>query len=149
MATTNLQDNLNWLLIRASMTVKQRLMKLSEEYDLTLMQALTLCLLEPGDTVPMSTISDLLACDPSNVTGIVERLSVGSYIERRESHIDRRVKTVKLTEAGVALRNKLLPRITENDASNLVNLSQDEIAILKKLLQKTLPVSATLKHNVP
>ena len=141
MSTTNLQDNLNWLLIRSSVIVKQRLMKLSEEYNLTLMQALTICLLEPDQTVPMSTISDLLACDPSNVTGIVERLSVGSYVDRRESSTDRRVKTIHLTSAGAALRNKLLPRITENDAANLGSLSPDEIAMLKQLLRKTLPES--------
>jgi DNA-binding MarR family transcriptional regulator len=146
MAITNLQDNLNWLLIRASMIAKQRLMKLSEAYDLSVMQALTLCLLEPGDTVPMSTVSDLLTCDPSNVTGIVERLSVGAYIERRESSSDRRVKTIRLTEAGMALRNKLLLGIIEHDTSTLTTLTQAEIKTLKKLLLKTLPVSAALKH---
>ena len=139
MATTNLQDNLNWLLIRSSIAAKQRLMKASEAHNLTPMQALTLCSLEPGDAVPMSQISDLLACDPSSVTGIVERLSVGSYIERRESQTDRRVKTIKLTEAGIKLRDKLLPKIAEKDAPNLADLTQDEIKTLKKLLVKTLP----------
>src|ERR1700750_1495747 len=104
MASTNLQDSTSWLLIRASMVVKQRLIKLAEKYDLSLMQAFTLCLLEPGQTVHMSSISDLLTCDLSNVTGIVERLAVGGYIDRRESSTDRRVKTVNLTEAGTALR---------------------------------------------
>src|SRR6185312_4169011 len=97
MKTTKFQDDLNWILIRASMVAKQRLLKASEANDLTLMQGLTLCLLEPGEGVPMSAISDNLACDPSNVTGIVERLANGAYIERRESAHDRRVKTVQLT----------------------------------------------------
>jgi DNA-binding MarR family transcriptional regulator len=138
MTTINLQDNLNWLLIRASMTVKQRLVKLAEEYNLTLMQALTLCLIEPGQTIHMSAISELLACDASNVTGIVERLSVGSYISRRESSSDRRVKTIQLTPSGEALRDRLLPRITEISAPSLAALSQDESAQLKALLIKTL-----------
>jgi DNA-binding MarR family transcriptional regulator len=142
MATTNLQDNLNWLLIRASIAAKQRLMKASEAYNLTPMQALTLCALEPGEAVPMSQISELLACDPSSVTGIVERLSVGSYIERREASTDRRVKTIKLTEAGLELRDKLLPKIAEKDAPNLQRLTPEEIKELKELLLKTLPVSA-------
>jgi DNA-binding MarR family transcriptional regulator len=141
MSTTNLQDNLNWLLIRSSMVVKHRLMKVSEEYNLTLMQALTICLLEPETTVPMSRISDLLACDPSNVTGIVERLSIGSYLERRESISDRRVKTIRLTDAGVALRSTLLPKVTDYVAAGTENLTQDEIARLKHLLRKTLPES--------
>jgi DNA-binding MarR family transcriptional regulator len=147
MPITNLQDNLNWLLIRASLVAKQRLIKLSEEYNLTVMQALTICMLGPEDSVPMSTISDLLVCDPSNVTGIIERLSHGSYIERRESSADRRVKTVQLTRSGIELRNKLLPGIVENDTSNLSLLSSDEIDVLKALLVKTLPTATALKHS--
>jgi DNA-binding MarR family transcriptional regulator len=146
MATTNLQDNLNWLLIRASIAAKQRLMKASEAYNLTPMQALTLCSLEPGEAIPMSQISDLLACDPSSVTGIIERLSVGFYIERREGSTDRRVKTIKLTAAGITLRDKLLPKIAEKGAPNLEHLSPDEIKALKKLLVKTLPPSTPPKH---
>ena len=138
MSTINLQDNLNWILIRSSMSVKQRLMKISEEYSLTLMQALTLCLIEPDQAMPMSGISELLSCDASNVTGIVERLSVGSYIVRRESPADRRVKTIQLTDAGLALRNKLLPRITETSSPGLAALSPEETASLKRLLLKTL-----------
>ena len=147
MATTNLQDNLNWLIIRSSILAKQRLMKVSETYHLTPMQALALCSLDPGEAVPMSQISDLLACDPSSLTGIVEHLSVGSYIERRESSTDRRIKTVRLTEAGIKLRDTLLPKIAEKDAPNLENLTQNEISTLKELLAKTLPVASSSKHH--
>jgi DNA-binding MarR family transcriptional regulator len=147
METTNLESNLNWLLIRASMVAKQRLIKLSEAFDLTPMQALTICLLEPGDTIPMSTISELLVCDPSNVTGIIERLSNGRFIERRESSSDRRVKTVSLTEEGIVLRKKLIPGISESEATNLAALSREEIRSLKQLLVKTLPVASILKSH--
>lgn len=131
------------------MLTKQRLMKLAEEYDLTLMQAMTLCLIEPGIPVPMSIISELLTCDPSNVTGIVERLSVGSYIERRESPADRRVKTITLTTPGEALRDKLLPRITGYDTPNLHDLSQNEINTLKNLLLKLVPATSVTKPDHP
>jgi DNA-binding MarR family transcriptional regulator len=147
MATANIQENINWLLIRASMLTKQRLMKLAEEYDLTLMQALTVCLLEPAEPTPMAAISELLSCDPSNVTGIVERLSVGNYIERRENPQDRRVKTITLTTEGEALRSKLLPRITDYEAPNLGALSEHEITSLKKLLTKMIPVSACVRRD--
>jgi DNA-binding MarR family transcriptional regulator len=141
MLTNDLQHNINWLLLRASLVAKQRLIKISEDYDLSPMQALTICLLEPGDTVPMSAISELLVCDASNVTGIVERLSNGSYIERKELSTDRRVKTISLTSAGIELRNKLVPSIIENNAANLASLSEQEIETLKDLLIKVLPVS--------
>jgi DNA-binding MarR family transcriptional regulator len=141
MATIDLQHNINWLLMRASLVAKQRLIKISEDYDLSPMQALTICLLEPGDIVPMSAISELLVCDASNVTGIVERLSHGSYIERKELSTDRRVKTINLTQTGIELRNKLVPSITQNNATNLASLSEQEIETLKDILVKVIPVS--------
>ncbi len=138
MSTNSFQDDINWLLIRASISAKHRLLKTADEYNLSIMQALTICLMEPGKTLPMSAISDFLVCDRSNVTGIVERLSAGSYIERRESNIDRRVKTIELTQSGIKLRDKLLPKVSDEDAPNLENLSQEEINTLKAILLKTI-----------
>jgi len=146
MATKDLQENLNWLLLRSSMLAKQRLAKVSEEHNLAPMQAITLCLLEPSEAVPMSMISDLLSCDASNVTGIVERLSVGGYIERRELSSDRRVKTITLTPEGVLLREKILPTVAEHDAPSLKNLTAEEAATLKALLIKTLPEETTQRY---
>jgi DNA-binding MarR family transcriptional regulator len=137
MAESKLQDTISWLLLQSSMSAKHRLMKSSDAYDLSLMQAFTLCLLTPGESVAMSSISGLLSCDPSNVTGIVERLSVGAYIERRECATDRRVKTITLTDAGLALRAEFLEQINEIDASNLAQLTETEVATLKALLLKT------------
>jgi DNA-binding MarR family transcriptional regulator len=145
MSTASFKDDTNWLLIKASITAKQRLNQTAEAHHLSIMQALTLCLIEPGEDVPMSEISDLLACDRSNVTGIVERLSVGAYIERRESSNDRRVKIIKLTDTGIALRDKLLPKVSDSDAPNLKNLSHDEVKELKHLLLKTISQTETPK----
>jgi DNA-binding MarR family transcriptional regulator len=149
MAKTNSQDNINWLLLRSSMMAKQRLMKITEKHDLSPMQALTLCLLEPKETVAMSVISESLACDPSNVTGIVERLTTGGLIERRECATDRRVKTINLTQAGITLRTQIMLKISETDATNLADLDEDELEILKQLLIKTLPKVTATKQYLP
>lgn len=146
MANISLTDNINWLLIRSSIVAKQDLIKIAEEYDLSLMQALTLCILEPGKPVAMSIVSDTFVCDPSNVTGIVERLSVGGYIERRESAKDRRVKTINLTESGYVLRLALIEKITAADVPNLENLTPEEVDQLRCLLTKALPNKALLKQ---
>lgn len=143
MTTQQLQDNVNWLLLRASLLTKQRLMKISEEYDLTIMQAFTLCLLEPDNPVPMHSISGLLGCDPSNITGVVDRLSTGGYIERKESTADRRVKTIVLTDKGLKLRSDVLHRITDTNSPNLANLTTVDIEMLKQLLAKIIPDKPT------
>jgi DNA-binding MarR family transcriptional regulator len=52
----------------------------------------------------MGAMADLLHCDPSNVTGIVDTLEQRKLAERKPSEGDRRVKVVELTAAGKKLR---------------------------------------------
>jgi DNA-binding MarR family transcriptional regulator len=53
---------------------------------------------------PMGRMAELLHCDPSNVTGIVDALEERNLAERKPSEVDRRVKVVELTAAGKKLR---------------------------------------------
>ncbi len=52
----------------------------------------------------MGRMAELLHCDPSNVTGIVDALEERNLAERKPSEVDRRVKVVELTAAGKKLR---------------------------------------------
>jgi DNA-binding MarR family transcriptional regulator len=53
---------------------------------------------------PMGRMAELLHCDPSNVTGIVDALEERNLAKRKPSEADRRVKVVELTVAGKKLR---------------------------------------------
>ncbi|MBS1843416.1 MAG: MarR family transcriptional regulator [Actinobacteria bacterium] len=52
----------------------------------------------------MGRMAELLRCDPSNVTGIVDALEDRDLAVRRPSTEDRRVKAIELTAAGRKLR---------------------------------------------
>lgn len=52
----------------------------------------------------MGRMAELLRCDPSNVTGIVDALEDRDLAERKPSASDRRVKVIELTTAGEKLR---------------------------------------------
>jgi MarR family transcriptional regulator, organic hydroperoxide resistance regulator len=52
----------------------------------------------------MGRMAELLRCDPSNVTGIVDGLEERKLAARKPSAEDRRVKVVELTAAGRKLR---------------------------------------------
>jgi DNA-binding MarR family transcriptional regulator len=52
----------------------------------------------------MGRMAELLHCDPSNVTGIVDALEDRDLAGRKPSADDRRVKVVELTAAGKKLR---------------------------------------------
>jgi DNA-binding MarR family transcriptional regulator len=52
----------------------------------------------------MGRMAELLRCDPSNVTGIVDALEARKLAARKPSEADRRVKVIELTAAGRKLR---------------------------------------------
>ncbi|MFF5255467.1 MarR family winged helix-turn-helix transcriptional regulator [Streptomyces leeuwenhoekii] len=58
---------------------------------------LSLLSLEP---LPMRRLAQRLRCEPSNVTGIVDRLELRGLVERRPDPADRRVKVAAATDEG-------------------------------------------------
>ncbi len=86
---------------------------LCEELDLTPSQGLALRRLDPERPLAMSTLAEALACDASNVTGIVDKLETRGLIARRGADHDRRIKTLVVTERGRALRDRLIARLLE------------------------------------
>ena len=143
MISKQLQDQLSLLIIRSSMKGKYAIVDIAERSHITLMQALTLCLLEPNEPTPMKALSTFMSCDPSNITPIVEQLVAEDLVVRKESATDRRAKTVTLTEKGLALRDKFLEITTSTRLPHLDRLSEDETKQLIAILEKATDVSAT------
>ena len=69
--------------------------------------------LAPGLAAPMISLAQALRCDDSNVTGLVDKLEERGMVSRKGDPNDRRVKLVVLTDQGVALRERLLERLSE------------------------------------
>jgi DNA-binding MarR family transcriptional regulator len=143
MISKQLQDQLSLLIIRSSMKGKYAIVQIAEDHHITLMQALTLCLLEPNQPVPMKSLSTFMSCDPSNITGIVEQLVIEGLVDRKESVQDRRVKTVTITQEGLVLRDKFLEITTSTRLPNLDQLSDGETEQLITILGKATDTSAT------
>lgn len=143
MISKRLQDQLSLLIIRSSMKGKYAIMQIAEDNHITMMPALTLCLLEPGQPVPMKSLSTFMSCDPSNITVIVEQLVNEGLVERKESSTDRRVKTVSLTDKGLAVRDKFLEITTSTRLPHLDQLSEQETEQLIAILGKATDTSAT------
>lgn len=143
MIAKQLQDQLSLLIIRSSMKGKYAIMQIAENNNITMMPALTLCLLEPNQPVPMKSLSSFLSCDPSNITGIVEQLVSEGLVERKEATHDRRIKTVTLTEKGLRLRDKFLEITTSTRLPHLDQLTEKETEQLMTILGKATATSAT------
>jgi DNA-binding MarR family transcriptional regulator len=135
----SIDNNLSWLFLQVSYRSKQTMLRLAESFDITLQQLYTLVFMEPGQPRKMSELATVLVCDPSNVTGIIDRLFALNYIERQEKPGDRRVKMVSLTSAGEQLRTRVIAAIAANQPEVFSKLTDSErgqlTAILKGLLE--------------
>jgi DNA-binding MarR family transcriptional regulator len=75
--------------------------------------------------------------DPSNVTGLADRLEERGLIERRPDPADRRIKAIAMTEEGSRLRSDFQRRLA-GDPGALATLNDSQIKDLHNLLKTAL-----------
>jgi DNA-binding MarR family transcriptional regulator len=105
-------------------------------HSLTGAQARVLGLLS-REPLPMRRLAELLKCEPSNVTGIIDRLESRGLVERRPGLLDRRVKLAATTDAGQETADRLRDSLDFADEP-LAALSAEERAALRDLLRRML-----------
>ena len=125
------------LLVRLFFTQRASLPPLAADLELSPAQCHVLHLIEPDRPVPMGQLASTLACDASNVTGLVDRLESRGLLRRRPSAEDRRVKVLVLTRTGCRLRALLIERMTAPPAA-LERLSLREQRELVRILTRLL-----------
>lgn len=126
------------LLVRFFFTQRAHIPALAADLELSPAQCHVLHLIEPGKAVPMGHLADRLACDASNVTGLIDRLESRGLIRRRPSDRDRRIKVLQLTPAGVRVRDTLVERMSAPPPI-LGRLSPRERQALIRILTRLLP----------
>ncbi|MFR9791373.1 MarR family winged helix-turn-helix transcriptional regulator [Streptomyces sp. MB22_4] len=105
-------------------------------HALTGAQAKLLSLLSLGP-LPMRKLAQKLKCEPSNVTGIVDRLEARGLAERRPDPADRRVKMAAATEEGLRVARDLREGL-RFAREPLAGLSEQERGTLRDLLRRML-----------
>src|SRR5262247_1828629 len=98
------------LLVRLLFAQRANLPAVAAELRLSPAQCHVLHLIEPDRPMAMGELAETLACDASNVTGLVDRLESRGLVRRRPSEADRRVKVLDLTPSGIRLRTMLVSR---------------------------------------
>lgn len=83
----------------------------------------------------MGRMAELLRCDPSNVTGIVDALEDRDLAQRKPSVDDRRVKVVELTAAGKRLRARAVEEMYKPPAW-IEGLSPTDQRSLRDILRR-------------
>src|SRR5437763_383868 len=111
------------------------------EVDLAPAQARALHELDLERPISMRELAERLKSDPSNVTGLIDRLEARGLVERRPDPRDRRIKGLALTAAGARLRARLFARLYSAPPS-VVGLSESDQRCLSNALERILAMSS-------
>jgi DNA-binding MarR family transcriptional regulator len=109
--------------------------------DLTPVQGIVLRRLDPDRPTAMNELAEALACDASNVTGLVDRLEARGLVERRPAPGDRRIKAIVLTPAGIGLRRRVIELMSEPPAPIAALPARDQRALRDILRRASSPSS--------
>ena len=125
------------MLVRFFFAHRAHIPTLAADLELSPAQCHVLHLIEPGKAVAMGHLAEGLACDASNVTGLVDRLESRGLVRRRPSEQDRRIKVLQLTPAGLRVRDMLVERMS-TPPDMLERLSPRERQMLVRILGRLL-----------
>src|ERR1700736_1682818 len=133
MAERRRQEEIVRLVLELSKTLVSHYEARLADLHLTSPQAMLLHQLD--DPLPMNEVAGKLHCDPSNVTGIVDRLEGRGLIERQQLTKDRRVKHLALTAEGRRLRRRVEAILAA--APGVSDLGSADQAALLSLLNRS------------
>jgi len=103
-------------------------------FDLTPVQFAALVAIHTHPGIDATRLSAVIAFDRSTLGNVIERLENKTYIERKPSREDRRVKLLYLTKSGAALLRDIMPAVERSQARILEPLKPADRKTLMTLL---------------
>lgn len=100
---------------------------------LTPTEAVALLELEPDRPAAQRTLAEAMKVDPSNLSGVIDRLEGRGLVTRSPDAADRRVKILALTAAGRRVRSRM--RRALDDADPLVALPAHDRAEMLRMFR--------------
>lgn len=115
---------------------KQHVREVGEDEGLSTAQLDVLRRLRPGPS-PMRRLAEQMNCEPSNLTGLVDRLESRGLVERLPHPEDRRVKCVALTGEGERVGQEVWQEVAKRcDLNRLPRRSREDLAgLLRQALR--------------
>jgi DNA-binding MarR family transcriptional regulator len=101
------------------------------QHGLTPQQAKALLALD--EALPMRRVAERVGAEPSNITGIVDRLQTRGLVERQADPTDRRIKLIATTDAGKSVAAELRGHL-RFASDPLVALTEPQRRTLRDLL---------------
>lgn len=137
-------DSLPRALGRLRVALEDAYLRASRELGLTAQQAELLCAaVEP---TAVGDLAQILRCDRSNVSRLVDRAGARGLIRRRASQEDGRVTVIELTARGAKLTERLLAELEAQTAALRAEWSDRRQQQAVRMLND---LTAALDHGDP
>lgn len=143
-ADKTLASTLDLLLIVRS--IESNIASIVAQSGLSLLQINTLYTLAECQEGNMRSLAYSLACDPSHVTGIIDKLLQMGLVEREECPDDRRKKKVQLSDEGWIRIRQVINGIPGRTTGTKV--SREEMAELRRILLKLKETFTEIKREL-
>jgi DNA-binding MarR family transcriptional regulator len=132
------RDSVGYLIRRLYTLLLARFEGALAQADFTLTQWIVLIQVRDGLARTASDIANDLGHDSGALTRVVDQLERRGYLQRSRSTKDRRVVELKLTPAGRAIIDELLPLVVDHTNTALAPLSKSEFVQLRSYLVRLL-----------
>lgn len=132
------RDSVGYLIRRLYTLLLARFEGALAQADFTLTQWIVLIQIRDGLARTASDIANDLGHDSGALTRVVDQLECRGYLQRNRSAKDRRVVELKLTPAGKAIIDELLPLVVDHTNAALAPLSKSEFVQLRSYLVRLL-----------
>ena len=132
------RDSVGYLVRRLYTLLLARFEGALAQADFTLTQWIVLIQVRDGVARTASDIANDLGHDSGALTRVVDQLERRGYLQRNRSSKDRRVVELKLTPAGKAIIEELLPLVVDHTNAALAPLSKSEFVQLRSYLVRLL-----------
>lgn len=130
-----LSEEISSLFNRAAFRLKDHQFVCLERFKLNAIQANALWRIGPRESVSVGALAERFWADPSNLATPLEALEKRGLLTRTPAAHDRRVRTVRLTAEGRALRERLLACLF-TDPPVVAGLNARERRAFRDLLAK-------------
>lgn len=133
-----LQDNLGRSLGLATKAFKKRMGRnfLQAGCDLTTEQGIVLIHLHHSEGMTQQEITDLLECDKTNTTRLIDALENREMVRRVEDMSDRRRKKIYLTDRGGRMYGKIKQVALKTQKQALGEIGAKEVQTCREVLLK-------------
>ena len=104
--------------------------------DLTAVQGMVIRFLHDNDRLTSSELGKKTDLDSATLTGVLDRLEAGGFVERRQNLEDRRSIRIHLTEKGRTTGEKVAKLMEEANIDFLRDFNASEEVALRSLLTR-------------